>query len=118
MVIRPPDDAPAPDMWEPWMARRATAPPGLPVEVREARADARLVLFVARARFREGTPPWDLADRLAAVAQDERVTVRTRRVAAQLLAKLRGLALARDTAPRQNIPTIRDEYSTLHRVPS
>ena len=96
MVIRPPDDAPAPDMWEPWMARRATAPPGLPVEVREARADARLVLFVARARFREGTPPWDLADRLAAVAQDERVTVRTRRVAAQLLAKLRGLALARD----------------------
>ena len=104
--------------WEPWEARRLTAPPGLPLHLREARADARLVLYVARARFRDGTPPWDLADRLAAVAQDDRVTVRTQRVAAQLLAKLRGLALARDTAPRQNIPTIRDEYSTLHRVPS
>ncbi|MGE0193790.1 MAG: hypothetical protein AB7T63_17330 [Planctomycetota bacterium] len=81
--------------WEPWEARRLTPPPGLPVELREARADARLVLFVARARFREGTVPWDLADRLAGVAQDELVTVRTRRVAASLLAKLRGLALAR-----------------------
>ena len=97
-MIRPPDDAPAPDMWEPWMARRATAPPGLPVEVREARADARLVLFVARARFREGTPPWDLADRLAAVAQDERVTVRTQRVAAELLTRLRRAAWERQRA--------------------
>ncbi len=97
MVICPPeDDAPGPGTWEPWEAKRLTAPPGLPVEIREARADARLVLFVARARFREGTVPWDLADRLAGVAQDERVTVRTRRVAASLLAKLRGLALARD----------------------
>ena len=92
-MIEAPD--PTPGAWEPWEARRLTAPPGLPVETREARGDARLVLFVARARFKEGTPPWDLADRLAAVAQDERVTVRTQRVAAQLLAKLRGLALAR-----------------------
>lgn len=85
---------PAP--WEPWEAKRMAPPPGLPLHLREARTDARLLLYVARARFRDGTPPWDLADRLAAVAQDERVTVRTRRVAAQLLAKLRGLALARD----------------------
>ncbi|MCA9316104.1 MAG: hypothetical protein KDB73_11505 [Planctomycetes bacterium] len=95
-------ESPAPERqgWEPWEARRAALPSGLPVEIREARSDARLVLYVARARFREGKPPWDLADRLAAVAQDERVTVRTRRVAAQLLAKLRALALARDALGR------------------
>lgn len=75
--------------WEPWEARRLNPPPGLPAELREARADARLVLFVVRARFREGQAPFDLADRLAAVAQDERQTVRTRRVAASLLARLR-----------------------------
>ncbi|MGE0229095.1 MAG: hypothetical protein AB7U23_11370 [Dehalococcoidia bacterium] len=84
--------------WEPWEARRLTAPPGLPVEIREARADARLVLFVTRARFREGTVPWDLADRLAAVAQDDRVTVRTQRVAASLLARLRQAAWERQRA--------------------
>ena len=98
MVIRPPDDAPAPDMWEPWMARRLAPPPGLPLHLREARADARLVLYVARARFRDGTPPWDLADRLAAVAQDERVTVRTQRVAAELLTRLRRAAWERQRA--------------------
>ena len=93
-------EAPEPALgtWEPWEARRLTAPPGLPVEIREARADARLVLYVARARFRDGTPPWDLADRLAAVAQDERVTVRTQRVAAELLTRLRRAAWERQRA--------------------
>ena len=80
--------------WEPWEARRPAAPPGLPAEVREARSDARLLLYVTRARFREGRAPFDLADRLAVTAQDERVTVRTRRVAATLLAQLRAEAWA------------------------
>jgi hypothetical protein len=87
---------PAP--WEPWEARRLTPPPGLPAEVREARADARLLLYVTRARFREGRAPFDLADRLAATAQDGRVTVRTRRVAATLLAQLRAAAWDRERA--------------------
>ena len=62
--------------WEPWEARRLAAPPGLPLEVREARSDVRLLLYVTRARFRDGTPPWDLPDRLAGVAQDERLPKR------------------------------------------
>ena len=95
-MVQVPD--PAPDTWEPWMARRLAPPPGLPLHLREARADARLVLYVARARFRDGTPPWDLADRLAAVAQDERVTVRTQRVAAELLTRLWRAAWERQRA--------------------
>ena len=95
-MIEAPD--PTPGAWEPWEARRLTAPPGLPLHLREARADARLLLYVARARFRDGTPPWDLADRLASVAQDDGVTVRTRRVAAELLTRLRRAAWERQRA--------------------
>jgi hypothetical protein len=80
--------------WEPWEARRARAPKAASWELREARQDAALLLMVVRARFTEGAVPIEHTERLAAVAQDERVSLRRRRVAASLLARLRMAAMA------------------------
>jgi hypothetical protein len=79
--------------WEPWEARRAKAPPGLPLDVCEARSDAKLLLWIARERMKLGELPVDLADRLAAAAEDGRLTSRRRLMAAEVLAKLRVQAM-------------------------
>ena len=81
--------------WEPWEARRAKAPPGPDLDVKEARVDARILLEVARARLRLGEVPFDLADHLAQAAEDARLTTRRRLMAAELLAKLRAEGLRR-----------------------
>jgi hypothetical protein len=75
--------------WEPWEARRATAPKGASWELRDARESARLLLMVVNARFHEGRPPFEHTDRLAAVAQDERLTPRLRVRAGEALSRLR-----------------------------
>ena len=87
MVARQPWD------WEPWEAKRAKAPPGLPLDVREARSDAKLLLWIARERMKLGEVPYDLADRLASAAQDDRLTSRRQLMAAEVLAKLRMAAM-------------------------
>ena len=87
MVARQPWD------WEPWEAKRAKAPPGLPLDVREARSDAKLLLFVARERLKRGDVPYDLVDRLVAAGEDPRLTARRHRMAAQYLARIRLAAL-------------------------
>ncbi len=74
---------------EPWEAKRVAAPRRADPDVREARQDARLLLMVVRARFAEGTVPFELAERLAQVAQDERLTARLQLRAAEALARLR-----------------------------
>lgn len=79
--------------WDPWEARRAKAPPGLPWEVREARQDAKLLLWVARARLQRGEVPLDLAGRLAGAVTDPRLTPRRRLMAAETLGRVRLLAL-------------------------
>ena len=81
--------------WEPWEARRTGLPKRTDPDVREARQDARLLLMVVRARFAEGTVPFEHIERLAQPAQDERVPVRQRRVAAELLGRVRLAALGR-----------------------
>jgi hypothetical protein len=84
---------PEPRPWEPWEARRAKAPPGLPLDVREARSDAKLLLWIARERLKLGELPLDLAERLAGAGQDERLTSRRRLMAADVLARLRAGAM-------------------------
>jgi hypothetical protein len=74
---------------EPWEARRVRPPQRLPADVREAREDARLLLWVVRARLREGTLPVEHLPALDRVAEDERVQVRRRRMAAELAARVR-----------------------------
>jgi len=81
--------------WEPWEAKRKALPGRAPWEIREARQDARLLLMVVRARFAEGTVPVEYAEALGRVAEDERVGTRQRRVAAELLGRVRLAALAR-----------------------
>lgn len=75
--------------WDPWEAKRARLPKRAPYEVRDTREDARLLLMVVRARFAEGRVPTEHVERLAAVATDERVKLRERRIAASLLARVR-----------------------------
>jgi len=85
--------------WEPWEAMRAKAPPGPDLATREVREDARLLLWVVRARLREGGPVYEHLPALERVAGDERVQVRRRRVAAELAARIRLAALQRALAP-------------------
>ncbi len=94
----PTPPAPAGDLgtWEPWEARRAKAPPGLPVQVREARWEAKILLEVARARLARGETPVDLVEPLAGAAQDERLTACRRLIAAELLARVRLAVLTGD----------------------
>lgn len=86
--------------WEPWETRRVKAPPGPSLEVREARADAHLLLYVARERLRRGEVPSDLVPRLEAAACDARLTARRQRMAAQLLVRVRMATLAATRARR------------------
>lgn len=79
--------------WEPWEARRASLPRRPDPETREARQDARLLLMVVRARFADGTVPYELTDALAQAMHDERLADRQRRQAAQCLARFRGHAM-------------------------
>ena len=90
-------------------SRRPTTPrrsrgPRPDAATREARQDARLLLMVVRARLREGVVPVEHADRLAAVAQDGRVQVRRRRVAAELLGKMRLEVLRRLARAERGAP--------------
>ena len=50
-------------------------------------------LIVARERMKRGDVPYDLVDRLAAAAEDPRLTARRHRMAAQYLARIRLAAL-------------------------
>ena len=77
-----------PGEWELWEARRARAPKAAPWELRDARESARLLLMVVNARFHEGQPPFEHVERLAAVAEDERLTPRLRVRAGEALARL------------------------------
>jgi hypothetical protein len=74
---------------EPWEAKRARAPKGSSWELRDARESARLLLIVVNARFGEGQPPFEHTERLAAVAEDERLTPRLRVRAGEALSRLR-----------------------------
>jgi len=79
--------------WEPWEARRTSLPRRPDPGVREAREDARLLLMVVRAHFAEGTVPIEHVEALARVAEDGRVKLRQRRVAASLLGRIRLVAM-------------------------
>ena len=83
---------------EGWEPHRAAPPPGLTQDVREAREDSRLLLMVVRARLAEGTMPFEHAEALGRVAEDQRIKVRQRRVAAALLGRIRLTAIARPPA--------------------
>ncbi len=80
--------------WEPWEARRRRLPKRVEADVREVRQDARLLVMVVRARFAEGVVPLEHAGALGRVAEDKRVNVRQRRVAATLLGRIRLSAIA------------------------
>ena len=75
--------------FEPWEAKRARAPKGSAWEERDARESARLLLIVVNARFHDGTPPFEHGERLAAVAEDDRLTPRLRVRAGEALMRLR-----------------------------
>ena len=64
-------------------------------DVIKARRDARLLLMVVRARMAKGTLPFELADALARLAQDECQGARLRVRAAEALARLRLAGLHR-----------------------
>jgi hypothetical protein len=85
--------------WEAWEGRRREAPAGLDAELREARSDAHLLLYVARARLRLGDLPLDLAPRLEAAARDPRLPRRRQLQAAEILAWIRMAALAARRTP-------------------
>jgi hypothetical protein len=93
-VVARPDEDRDPRACVPWEARRAKAPPGLDPALRKARAEAKILLQVARARLGLGeVPPADLAPHLAGAAQDPRLSPRTRLRAAELLGRIRVCAL-------------------------
>lgn len=54
----------------------------------EVRQDAKLLLWVVRERLGEGSVPLEHAAALARIAEDERISPRRRRRAAEYLARL------------------------------
>ncbi len=81
--------------WEPWEARRTALPRRTDPDVRQARANAQLLLMVVRTRLAQGSVPFEHAEALAAAALDEHLTLRLRLRAAEALARLREAGMRR-----------------------